>query len=153
MNLSPIKRWHPAVFLEKQWWLDREFYIYIPRKSSNFGKQESGILVWGRLRRPEDAGSKSWVSRGLVPGGLRRPGTQSVCVRQDRGWNRPENWLSRFLVPDQSGTVWGHLRRPEASWGRSVLNPRLQYRPSIPAHFCFFSTDCARLRVPDRIGP
>ena len=34
---------------------------------------------------PEDAGTYSGVSRDLVPGGLRRPGTQSVCVRQDRG--------------------------------------------------------------------
>ena len=32
-----------------------------------------------------------------------RPGTQSVGLRQDRGSNRPETWLSRFLVPDQSG--------------------------------------------------
>ena len=54
---------------------------------------------------PEDAGTYSGVSRGLVPGGLRHPGTQSVCVRQDRASNRLENWLSRFLVPDQSGTV------------------------------------------------
>ena len=57
----------------------------------------------------------SGLNRGLVPGGLRRPGTQSVCLRQDHGSNRPEKWLSRFLVPDQLGTVWGHLRRPEAS--------------------------------------
>ena len=45
---------------------------------------------------PEEAGTSSGVSRGLVPGGLRRPGTQSVCLRQDRGTNRPEKWLNRF---------------------------------------------------------
>ena len=41
---------------------------------------------------------------GLSP--RRRPGTQSVCLRQDRGSNRPEKWLNRFLVAEQSGTVW-----------------------------------------------
>ena len=51
---------------------------------------------------------------GLVPGGLRRPETQSVCVRQDRGLNRPENWLNRFLVAEQLGAAWGLLRLPEA---------------------------------------
>ena len=39
--------------------------------------------------------------------GLRRPGTQSVCLRL-------EKWLNRFLVPDQLGTVWGLLGGPEA---------------------------------------
>ena len=62
----------------------------------------------GRLRKPG-------LNRGLVPGGLRRPGTQSVCVRQDRGSNRPEKWLNRLLVAEQSGTVWGLLGPPQAS--------------------------------------
>ena len=44
----------------------------------------------------------------------RHPGTQSVCLRQDRGSNRPEKWLNRFLVAEQSGTVWGLLRLNEA---------------------------------------
>ena len=47
-----------------------------------------------------------------------RPGSQSVCVRQDCASNRPEKWLSRFLVADQSGTVWGHwvlLKLPETN--------------------------------------
>ena len=91
----------------------RNLYIY-PENPAFLQKQESAIVVWGRLRRPEDAGTSSGVSRGLVPGGLRRPGTQLVCLQHDRGSNRPENWLSRFLVADQSGTVWGLLRLPEA---------------------------------------
>ena len=65
----------------------RNLYIYT-QKIQVFAKQESVIMVWGRLRRPEDAedaGTQSGVSRGLVPRGLRCPGTQSVCVRQDRG--------------------------------------------------------------------
>ena len=33
--------------------------------------------------------------------------TQLVCLRL-------EKWLNRFLVPDQLGTVWGLLGRPEA---------------------------------------
>ena len=64
---------------------------------------------------PEEAGTSSGVSRGLVPGGLRRPGTQSVCLRQGRGTNRPEKWLNRFLVAEQSGTVCGLLGPPQAS--------------------------------------
>ena len=53
------------------------------------------------------------MGSGLNPG-LVGAGTQSVCLRQDRGSNRPEKWLSLFLVPDQLGTVWGLLGRPEA---------------------------------------
>ena len=30
-------------------------FMYILRKFSNFAKQESATLVWGRLRRPENA--------------------------------------------------------------------------------------------------
>ena len=48
-----------------------------------------------RLRKPGH-------SLGLVPGGLRGPGTQSVCL-QDRGSKRPEKWLNRFLVRDCVG--------------------------------------------------
>ena len=71
---------------------------YDPATLRPIAKQESATLVWGRLRR-------LGLSRGLVPGGLRRPGTQSVCLRPDLGSNRPEKWLSRFLVPDRSGTL------------------------------------------------
>ena len=62
----------------------------------------------GRLRKPG-------VIRGLVPGVLRHPETQSVCLQQDRGSNRPEKWLNRFLVAEQSGTVWGLPGPPQAS--------------------------------------
>ena len=34
---------------------------------------------------PEDARTESGVSQGLVPGGLRHPGTQSVWLQQDPG--------------------------------------------------------------------
>ena len=79
---------------------------------------------------------------------MRRPGTQSVCLRPNLGSNRPEKWLSRFLVPDQTSRGLGP---PQAPWGRSDINPRLLHRSSIPAHFTIFS-DCPRLRVEDRIG-
>ena len=49
--------------------------------SISFSKQ----LAMGQKLGLEEARTYSGVSRGLVPGGLRRPGTQSVCVRQDRG--------------------------------------------------------------------
>ena len=64
---------------------------------------------------PEETGTYLRVSRGLVPGGLRRPGTQSVCLRQDRGSNHPEKRLNWFLVTEQSESVWGHLGPPQAS--------------------------------------
>ena len=54
----------------------------------------------------------SGLNHGLVGASS---GTQSVCLQQDCGSNRTEKWLSRFLVPDQLETVWGRLRRPEAS--------------------------------------
>ena len=78
-----------------------------------------------------------------------RPETQSACLRQDRGSNRPEKWLSRFLVPDQLGTVWGRLRLPEDDL---YLIPDFETDPVFPPIFFFFFTDCPRLRVADRIG-
>ena len=75
----------------------------------NLGKTEESS---GCLRKP---GLNRGLVGGLVPGSLRHPETHSVCVRQDRASNRPENWLSRFLDPEQSETVWGHLGPPQAS--------------------------------------
>ena len=158
LKLSSIEMWHPAVFLKSNGNYISEF-IYIPRKSSFFAKQESAILVWGRLRRPQDAwGSqdqearKPGVSRGLLPGGLRCPGTQSVCLRQNRGSNRPEKWLNRFLVQNSwglCGASWGLLRLPEADLN---LIPGFNTDSVFPPILPFSFTDCPRLRVTDRIG-
>ena len=70
----------------------------------------------------------------MVGGGFPRRSV-TVCLGQDRGSNRPEKWLSRFLVPDQLRTVWGRLRLPGADL---LLIPDCETDPVFPPIVAFF---------------